>query len=146
MELNSPGAEDCNSNQKPKQVKEKKENKRDMRFWRRVEACSLTLKSAAWQWTSSSCSDRHWQKNKNKKNKTTRHKLFKKHQDFSPKNTFTLHTIILLVSPTSSFVIFSFDTDNWTDIWTFLFFLIIVTLSISFYLCFHPFLLSSFSF
>lgn len=94
---------------KPKQVKEKEENKRDMRFWRRVEACSLTLESAAWQWTSSSCSDRHWQKKKKKK---TRLKLFKKHQDLSPKNTFTSHTIILLVSPTSSFVILSFDTDN----------------------------------
>lgn len=53
--------------------------------------------------------------------KKTRHKFFKKHQDFRPKNTFTSHTIILHLSPTSSFVILSFDTDNLTDIWTFFF-------------------------
>lgn len=82
---------------------------------------------------------------KKKKKKKLDTNFLKNTRNFSSKNTFTSHTIILLVSPTSSFVTFSFETDNWTDIWTFLFF-IIVTLSISFYLCLHPFLLSSFSF
>lgn len=99
---------------KPPKPKKKKENKTAMRFWRRVKACSLTLESAAWQWTSSPCSDHHRQKDSTQ--------TFKKHQDFSPKNTFTNHTHLSWLSPPPPPLWFShLILKYWTDIWTFLF-------------------------
>lgn len=78
--------------------------------------------------------------------KKTRHKLLKNIRTFSPKNTFTNHTHLSWLSPPPPPLWFShLILKYWTDIWTFLF-LFIVTLSISFYLCLHPFILSSFSF
>lgn len=62
-----------------------------MRFWRRVKPFGLTLESAAWQWTSSAYSDHHHQKDSTQ--------TFKKHQDVSPKNTFTYHTHLSWLSP-----------------------------------------------
>lgn len=75
-----------------------------MRFWRRAKPCGLTLESAAWQWTSSAYSDHHRQKDSTQ--------TFKKHQDVSPKNTFTYHTHLSWLSPPPPpFVILSFDTE-----------------------------------
>lgn len=115
VELSSPGAEVCNSNHKNQnKSKRKRKIKEIWGFggeWKPAASpLNLQLGSGPVHFVLIATG------------KKTRHKLFffKKHQDFSPKNTFTSHTIILLVSPTSSFVILSFDTDNWTDIWTFL--------------------------
>lgn len=96
---------------KPKQKKNK--SKTAMRFWRRVKACSLTLESAAWQWTSSPALITI----------VKRTQTFKKHQDFSPKNTFTNHTHLSWLSPPPPPLWFShLILKYWTDIWTFLFF------------------------
>lgn len=92
------------TNKKKTNNKKKTKNQTAMRFWRRVTACSLTLESAAWQWTSSPCSDHHHQKDSTQ--------TFKKHQDFSPKNTFTNHTHLSWLSPPPPpLLILSFDTD-----------------------------------
>lgn len=123
---------------KPKQVKEKEENKRDMRFWRRVEACSLTLESAAWQWTSSFCSDRHWQKNSTQ--------TFLKNTRTSVLKTHSHHTQLSCLSPPPPPLWFSRLILIIEQIFGHSFPLLIVTLSISFYLCLRPFLLSSLSF
>lgn len=87
-----------------KPIKEKKRKPKSYEVWRRVKACSVTLESAAWQWTSSPCSDHHHQKDSTQ--------TFKKHQDFSPKNTFTNHTHLSWLSPPPPpLLILSFDTD-----------------------------------
>lgn len=61
-----------------------------------------------------------------KKTKTKKTKLdtnLLKNTRTSVLKTHSRHTQLSCLSPpTSSFVILSFDTDNWTDIWTFLFF------------------------
>lgn len=88
-QLNSPGAEVCNQNEK-QQNSTNKENQRAMRFGA-GETLRLTLKSAAWQWTSSAYSDLHRQKDSTQ--------TFKKQQDVSPKNTFTYHTHVSWLSP-----------------------------------------------
>lgn len=99
---------------KPTKPIQKEEKKTTLRFWRRVKACSLTLESAAWQWTSSPCSDHRRQKDSTQ--------TFKKHQDFGPKKTFTYHTHWSWLSPPPPPSWFSLlILKYWTDIWAFLF-------------------------
>lgn len=123
---------------KPPKPKQKNKSKTAMRFWRRVKACSLTLESAAWQWTSSPALITIVKRTRHKLLKNIRTSVLKTHSQITHTYLGCLPHLLLCDS-----LIWYWNIEQ---IFGHFFFLFIMTLSIPFYLCLHPFLLSSFSF